>query len=231
MNRAVGIGALHRLDHQMQRSRRCSARSLRKRIAFQNVEHLDQKRAAGGRRRHRDDVIAAIAARAPALRSMRAIVLEIVDASYAAGGAHRGRDLFGDRASIEGARPVPRDRFERGGEIGLHEHVARRERRPSFRKILAEDGQRANNARAPRQRVGEVAVDREAVARKRDRGRNELRQRELAGAVFARAPAPAPRPCRARRWRGPESRDFVRVGFALASRKTSRVVAAGAVSR
>ena len=42
---AVGIGALHRLDHQMQASR--AAAELGEIVAFQDVEHLDQLHAAG----------------------------------------------------------------------------------------------------------------------------------------------------------------------------------------
>ena len=44
---AIGISALHRLDHQMQRLRRVGARDAAEIIAFKNIEHLDQNDSAG----------------------------------------------------------------------------------------------------------------------------------------------------------------------------------------
>ena len=125
-----------------------------------------------------------------------------------------------------------RDRFQRVGEIGLHQPVAlRRRSEPSgFSKTFAEDGQRANKRLRRDEGIGEVAVDGEAVARKCDRGRDQLRQRELAGAVFAvRERKPGHRAGHADAEAGGER--FLRVGLPMASRKLSRVVAAGAVSR
>ena len=59
--RAIGIGALHRLDHQMQRGRRALLH-VRQRKAFEDIERFQQHHAAGRRQRHRDDVVAAIGA-------------------------------------------------------------------------------------------------------------------------------------------------------------------------
>ncbi len=59
--RAIGISALHRLDHDMQR-RRGALLHLPHRKTFEDVQGLHQHHAAGGRLRHRDDVIAAIEA-------------------------------------------------------------------------------------------------------------------------------------------------------------------------
>ena len=81
---------------------------------------------------------------------------------------------------------------------------------------------RRRPAREPRlrqrQRVGEVVVDRNAFARERDRGRDQLREREFAGAVFLHAPAQGPRPCRARRLASAVSRDFFGSASPCASR-------------
>ena len=52
-----------------------------------------------------------------------------------------------------------------------------------LRKILAEDGQRASRERTLWQRVGHVVRDRQAFARELDRGRQQLREAEPAGAV------------------------------------------------
>ncbi len=52
--RAIGVGELLRLRHLMQRSGRIEA-LLGERIAFEDVEDLDDMRAAGRGRRHRDD--------------------------------------------------------------------------------------------------------------------------------------------------------------------------------
>ena len=96
-------------------------------VAFQNIEHLDQHDAAGRRRRHRDDVIAAIsAAHRRALDG--AIIFEIVGGHDAAGSLHRRGDLLRDVAVIECLRSALRDGRERGGEIGLHEAIAGRQR-------------------------------------------------------------------------------------------------------
>ena len=84
-----------------------------------------------------------------------------------------------------------------------------------LRKIFAEDGQRASRALRARQRIGDVVLDRNAVARERDRGRDQLGEREACRSRISRAPAPAPPPCRARRSRARESRDLLRIGIAL----------------
>ena len=99
-------------------------------IAFEDVEHLDQdarrrRRAAASRRcRSRDSC------RAPAARSIGAIVLRGRRRHDAAGGAHRRAiSLSAIGAFVEGARPVCGDRRERVGEIALHQPVAAAERR------------------------------------------------------------------------------------------------------
>ena len=58
---AIGIGALHRLDHDMQRGRRALLH-LTHRKTLQDIEGFQEHDAAGRRQRHRDDVKTAIAA-------------------------------------------------------------------------------------------------------------------------------------------------------------------------
>ena len=55
---------------------------------------------------------------------MRAIIFQIVRGHDAAGGAHRGGDLRGGAALVEGARAVLRDRLQGVGEIELEQPVA-----------------------------------------------------------------------------------------------------------
>ena len=63
-------------------------------VAFQDVEHLDQDHAPGGGWRHREDIVAAIAAPYRCMLD-HPIVLEIVARHQAACGAHGGNDLLG----------------------------------------------------------------------------------------------------------------------------------------
>src|SRR5262249_48178016 len=83
----------------------------------------------------------------------------------------------------ERARAFARDRVERGREMRLHQAVAAPERRAVG---LEEDLGRGGEAREPglreQERVEEVALDRDAVARERQRRRDQLGERELAGA-------------------------------------------------
>ena len=53
-----------------------------------------------------------------------------------------------------------------------------------LRKIFAEAGQRASRVCARGQRIRDVVFDRNAVARERDGRRDQVREREFAGAVF-----------------------------------------------
>ena len=179
--RAVGIGELHRLDHEMHAAR-IVGRKIR--IAFEDVEDLDQDRAAGRRRRHRHDVVAAIAA-AQRLPVDRLIGLEIVRRHQAAGGAHGGHDFLRDRALVEGPRSVAGDGGERVGEVALQQGRAGAER-PAV--VLEENlgrGRPALQARfRARQRIRDVILDREALARETYGGCDQLRQGEFPRAVF-----------------------------------------------
>ena len=157
---------------------------MRKIVAFEDIEHLHELDAARRRRRHRDDVIAAIAA---AYRSAlhRAIGFQIVGRHHAAGGPHVGGKLLGDRPLVEGLRAVLRDALQRRGEIALDQPLARRQRRAVG---MQENLHRRRPAPEPRlhagQRIGDIVGDRDAVARHRDRRRDQLGKREMSGAVF-----------------------------------------------
>ncbi len=208
---AVRIGELHRLDHQVKRRRRGGGEILR-RESLQDVEHLDQMHAARRGRRHGDDVIAPIGA-VRRLAQHRAVGFEVAARHPAARLAHRRHDLVGDRAGIEGARAVARDRLERCRQVALHQPLAR----PGRRAVgLEEDPGRGRPARQPRlreqERVDQVVLDRDAVARERERRRDQLGERELARAEAVE--------------RDRQARD--RAGH---SRKTSGGVSRGAASR
>ena len=225
--RAVGISALHRLDQQMKLLRLIGMRQI---VAFENVEHLDQFDAARGRRRHRDDVVAAIgAAHRRALDG--AVTVEIVGRHYAAGGLHGGGDFVRDRPLVEGARALARDRLERVGEIALDQAVAGGHRTAVG---LEEDFRRRRPARQPRplvrQRLRPVVGEGDAVARQ-----------AIAGAIrSARVKRPEPylSSAKARPATVPgtpmasaESRDFCGSALPCASRKLLALMPRGAVSR
>ena len=178
--RAVGVGVAHGLDHEMRRLRIVGLEP----EALQHVEHLEQHHAAGGRRRHRHDAQAAIAA-AQHRALDRLVVLQVVAGHQPAGLAHRGGNLVGDRPFVERARALLGNRFQRVGEIGLHQQRAARDQRAVG---LEEQLRGRRPARHPRDRraagVLELVADLVAVARQIDRRRDQLRQLEFAGAVF-----------------------------------------------
>ncbi len=178
---SVGVRQSHRLDHEMEAAGVVAGEV---RIAFEDVEHLDQHNAARRRRRHRHDVMAAIAA-AQRRALDRAVILQILRRHDAAVGLNGGRDAAGGLALVERAGAVACDRRQRVGEIALEQRVAGRER-AAIR--LEEDFGRGRPARHPplhaRQRIGDIVLDRDAVARKLDRGRYQFGEREFARAVF-----------------------------------------------
>ena len=224
---AVRVGALHRFGHQEQRLRIALVREI---VAFEDVEHLDQHDAAGGGRRHRDDVVAAIGA-AHGRTFDRAIILEIVGGHDAAGGLHRIRDLFRDRPGVERPRPGLGDCFEGVGEIRLHQPLAGAERVPSgLRKISAEDGQRASRGRS----LGSESAVSSVIA-------IPSRASAIAGAIKSASvnrPEPYFSAASARPATVPgtpmasaESRDFCGSALPSASRNDVALIACGAVSR
>ena len=96
---AVGIRALHGLDHQEDLLRVRLAGEI---VAFEDVEHFDQGNAAGGRRRHRNEIVAAVGA-AHRRAFDGAIVFQILRGHHAARRLHGGRELLRDGAFVERA--------------------------------------------------------------------------------------------------------------------------------
>ena len=122
--RAVEIGALHRFDHEMDARRRVD---LAQTVSLENVQHLDQRHAARGGRRHRDDAIAAIAAGGGGALD-RLVVLKILARHDATRRADGGDELVGDGAAIEPSRPLAGDCGQRVGEVALQQRRAGGER-------------------------------------------------------------------------------------------------------
>ena len=153
-------------------------------VAFEHVEHLQQQHAAGGRRRHRHDVKPAVAAAQRGALD-HAIVLQIVGRHQPAGRADRSGDLLGDRPFVEGARPVARDGIKRARQIALHQAVAAPERLAvAAQKNLRGGGPAREHRLRVRQRVGEIVVDQDAVARHHDGRRDQVAELEFPRAIL-----------------------------------------------
>ena len=181
--RAVGVSAFHGFDHDVER-RRGALLHVRHRKPFENVQRLQQNRAAGGGQRHRYDVVAAVvAAHRPADDSL--IGFQIVHRHDAADIADGLCQPFGDRPLIKSARSLFGNRRERCGEVGLDQPVALFE---GYAVVARERLRRIRPARHPpihiRQRVGHVVGDHKTVARQFDGGFQDLFERETARAVF-----------------------------------------------
>ena len=142
-------------------------------------------RAAGRGRRHRDDVIAAIGS-ADRLALDGAIAGEVLHRHPPARRLHRGDDLLRHRPAVEAGRAFAGDGLERRGEVVERDviagllHAAVGPEKDARRRRMA--GERLGGEG---QRVGDVVVDGEALTRERDRGRDQVGERELARAVFA----------------------------------------------
>ena len=154
--RAIGVGALHRLGHQVDLRGRGEPHRLEV-VALEDVQHLDQADAAGRGRRHRDHLVAAVGAldrRAPD----RGVVLEILARDQAAVREHFLLEQQRRLAFVEAGRPLRGDAVERAREIGLLQRLARfvrhavlRERRDRRRDTSASCAARSSaTARAPR---------------------------------------------------------------------------------
>ena len=89
---------------------------------LEHVQHLDERDAARRRRRHRDDLVAAIH-RAQRLADGRLVFLQVFECEDAAARLHLGDDELRRLAFVEVAR-VRLDPLQRGGELGLHELLA-----------------------------------------------------------------------------------------------------------
>ena len=115
--RAIGVGAFHRLDDQMQRGRGALLH-VGHRKAFEDIQRLQQHDAARRRQRHRHDVIAAIVA-AHRRADHRLVGFEIVCCHDAAGVGDRLHQLLGDGSFVEAARTLFDDCRQRCREIAL----------------------------------------------------------------------------------------------------------------
>ncbi len=181
---AIGISALHRFDQQMQGLRFVGMGDICQIVAFKDVEHLDERDAAGGRRRHRNDFISAIgAAHRHALD--RSIIFQVVGRHDPAGARDGGGNFLRDRPLVERARAVTRNCLQRIGKVLLHQTIAGAEHAAvRFDKNL----DRCRPARQPRQHIGQrirgVVADRDAVARQRDRRRNQFGEAEFSRTIF-----------------------------------------------
>ena len=172
------------------------------RKAFENIEDLDDVRAARGRRRHRDDLMAAIGS-AHRLALDRAVIGEVVEGHPSAVLAHRRDDLFGDRPLVEAIRPLRRDAVERRGEI-VERDVIAGDARAEVGPEIDSRGRRMQGELLPpeRQRIRDVVIDRQTLVRElRPRGPRDRRTKICRSRICARR-APVPRPCRERRSQG-----------------------------
>ena len=214
----------------MQRGRRALLH-VAHRKAFQDIQHLQQHDAAGRGQRHRDDVIAAIAA-AHRRADHGLIGFEIVQRHDAAGVADRLRQLFGDRPLVKPARALFGNRRERRRQIGLHQPC----RPPAAR--CRRRGKRSwpmpASAPAACAMPGKVSAMSSAMTKPSRAssiaGFSRSASVNLPEPYFSSASA-SPATVPGTPMPSAESRDFAISGLPSAPRNMSRVVAAGAVSR
>ena len=86
-------------------------------VALEDVEHLDQRDAAGARRRHRDDLVAAIRA-ADRRALLRLVLREILLGDQPAVAPHLRGDQSRGLARVEAVAALVADARERTREIG-----------------------------------------------------------------------------------------------------------------
>ncbi len=140
--------------------------------------------AARRGRRHRDDVVAAVAA-AHDRALDRLVILQIVRRHDAAGFFHRVGDPRGDRALVEGARAALGNRLQRVGEIELDQPVAGVQR---LAAVLEQNARRRRPAPQPlgrlRQRIGGIVFDRKALLCQAYGRCDQIGERQFAGTVL-----------------------------------------------
>jgi hypothetical protein len=209
--RPVEIATLHRLDQKMRARRVVHLAEL---VTLEDVEHLEQHDAPGRRRRHRENVVTAIAA--ADRRVFDRLVAGKIGARHdAARRLHGAGDVGGDGAVIERGGSVAGDVVERVGKIALDQRIAWRQHAAvGFEKDLRRGRPLREPPLVQLQRIGDILFDRDAVARQRNRRRDQLRQREFARAVFRmRQRQSRDRPGHAHRQR--RFARFLRIGIAL----------------
>ena len=140
-HRAIGIGALHRLDHHV---KLLLAIEFGEIVSFKDIEHLNQMNTTGRWRRRGNDVVAAIlAAHDRALD--RTIICEIVLANNAAGFDDGAGDLRGGAPLVKSAWAIFRNSTQSVGEIELSQPFAFAQRLGAVEK----DRCRSRPAREP----------------------------------------------------------------------------------
>ena len=165
--RPGGVGTPHRLDDEMRRRRRPGPGGGQV-VALQDVEHLDEGRAPGANRRHRDDGVAAIGAgnRRPA---HGAVGGKILTRDQTAVRRHLPLDELGGLALVEPGRALLGDAHQRSREVRLAERLPRLIRLAVPRELR----DRRRVVRHPRQHAGEGPGQGirqgEPFARQRDR--------------------------------------------------------------
>ena len=147
---------------------------------FQNIEDLHDVNAPGRRRRHGEDLVAAIGA-ANRLALHRLIFRQIRFGDQPAVLLHLIRNLIGNRPLIEGIRTVFGNQFETFCEVLLHQLIALLQRLAVFPEdslavLMIGNNFAAVGFEVVRQRV----VDDEAVARQPDGRLHHFIQRQRA---------------------------------------------------
>ena len=161
MERAVGEGAAHRFGHDMEVLRGTET-GVGEFVALQDVQHFDQRDAAGTRGRHRDDLVAAVLA-ADGLAHLRFVRREVFVGDEAVVGFHLRDQQVGRAAGVEAGGAVLQDPLQGVGEVrlpqdlaGLVGHAVLRELRHRGRILL-------HPVEHARQRSGEAVRNREAL--------------------------------------------------------------------
>jgi hypothetical protein len=120
---AIEVRAPHRLDEVVD-VRRGVVPHRAQIEALEDVEHLDHRDAAARRRRHADDLMAAVCA-TDRRAFLRLIAGQILFRDDAAAAFHLGRDEAGRLARVEAVATVTHDAAECSGEVGLTQCFAR----------------------------------------------------------------------------------------------------------
>lgn len=187
---AVGVRASHRLGEQVNLIS-AAPRLVRDVERVGRDQELLQDDAARARRRHRDDVVAAVL-ELHRLAPLGLVLLEMGGHPECPRLLHLARHLVGERALVEAAR-ILRDDLERRRQVRLHELVARGERRPvGLRERLGRDVEA--EAFVFSHPTGDVLglnrVELEAVLGQRDGGGDDVLPGQLTEAFVRRRDPP-----------------------------------------
>ena len=177
MARAVGVRPPHGFDREV-RVRRRSPPVRGKIVAFEHVEHLDERRSSGADRRHRDDLRAAVRAaqRRPALGR---VGLEVRARDETSVRRHVLLDQPGRLALVEARGAMFGDTGQRAGEIRLHERVTGRVRHTLLRELRDRGRVPRHRGQHPGERGGQGLAQGEPIASQRDGRLDQPLPREL----------------------------------------------------